>query len=108
LNLRASILQSLEQARKKGDIKANLEADVTLELHPNDRQMADYFNLTEVALVSHIHYIENETIAAPLVSISKSMREKCQRCWRHEDLTPQDHATPHLCDRCASVIQGVS
>jgi isoleucyl-tRNA synthetase len=108
LKLRACVLQSLEQARKKGDIKANLEADVTLELSPDDRKIADHFDFTDIALVSRIHYIENEMIAAPLVSISKSSKEKCLRCWRHDDLTPADHSTPHLCDRCASVIQGAS
>lgn len=108
LKLRACVLQSLEQARKKGDIKANLEADVTLELSPDDRKIADHFDFTDIALVSRIHYIESEMIAAPLVSISKSSKEKCLRCWRHDDLTPADHSTPHLCDRCASVIQGAS
>lgn len=107
LNLRAALLPALEQARKNGDIKANLEADVTLTLSPLDRQIAEYFNLTEVALVSRIDYIEGETMSAPFVSVSKSNKEKCLRCWRHEDLTPQDHATPHVCSRCASVIQDI-
>ena len=108
LKLRASILQSLEQARKQGDIKANLEADVTLTLSPSDRTIAEYFDLAEATIVSHIAYIENETIGRPIVSISKSRKEKCLRCWRHDDLTPHDHATPHVCGRCASVLRDMT
>ena len=108
IKLRGHILQAIEQSRKKGDIKAGLEADVTLTLSSKDRSLADRFDLTEVALVSRVDYIENETIDTPVVSASKSSKEKCLRCWRHDDVTPEDHATPHLCGRCASVIQGMA
>jgi isoleucyl-tRNA synthetase len=99
------VLQSLEQSRKNGELKANLEGQVTLTLSPQDHTLAKLFDLTEVTIVSHIDYIEIETKGTPIVSISKSAKKKCARCWRHDDLTPENHATPGLCPRCASVIQ---
>jgi len=104
LDLRSVVAQAIEPARQSKLIGNALEAAVTLavadadllaRLQSHEEELAEFFILSELQLVS------GETTAA---EVTLSSHRKCERCWRYrpEVGTFEDH--PDLCGRCHEVV----
>lgn len=104
LQLRGTIAQAIEPARKAKQIGNALEADVTLQiadadllakLQGHEAELEEFFILSKLTLAPG-----NETKA----SLVPTSDKKCARCWRYKLSVGADPEHPELCDRCAEVV----
>ncbi len=101
LKLRALIGQAIEKARQEKLIGSALEASVHLksdaELLPriNREELEEFFILSDLTIEQ-----AKETSA----SVTKTLFQKCARCWRHRPTVGASKQHPDLCDRCEDVV----
>ena len=88
--LRTSVTEAIEPFRRDKTIGSSLEAEVTLPDLDVDADLAELFIVAEVT--------KGDTL-----SVDKTDKAKCGRCWRHRPEVAQDGA---LCSRCAEVVGG--
>lgn len=102
--LRDVVKKSLEEAVKEKQIRASLEAKVTLscsgEMYDFIKSMED--ELKTAFIVSGIDVVRTQ--GELNVTISKAAGEKCERCWCYSETVGQNHEHPTICNRCASVL----
>lgn len=103
--LRDVVKKSLEEAVKEKQIRASLEAKVTLscagELFDFIKSVED--ELKTAFIVSGIEVVKAEG-GELSVTISKAAGDKCERCWCYSETVGQNHEHPTICKRCASVL----
>lgn len=103
--LRDIVKKSLEEAVKEKQIRASLEAKVTLscagELYDFIKSVED--ELKTAFIVSGIDVVKTEG-GELSVAISKADGEKCERCWCYSETVGQNHEHPAICNRCAAVL----
>jgi isoleucyl-tRNA synthetase len=87
--LRGQVTEAIEPYRRDKVIRSSLEAEVTVPETPD----ADLEELFIVAKVS----------PGDGITVTRTDKQKCGRCWRHLPEVPEDGA---LCDRCAEVVGG--
>ncbi|UIJ45386.1 isoleucine--tRNA ligase [Sphingomonas cannabina] len=87
--LRERVTEAIEPYRRDKVIRSSLEAEVTVpeELLPEG-------DLAEVFIVAKV-------TKGPEITVTRTSREKCGRCWRHLPEVAHDGA---LCDRCTQVV----
>lgn len=104
--LRDIVKKSLEEAVKEKQIRASLEAKVTLscpgELYDFIKSVED--ELKTAFIVSGIEVVKAES-GELAVTISKAAGEKCERCWCFSESVGENHEHPTICNRCASVLE---
>jgi isoleucyl-tRNA synthetase len=105
LSLRGVIGQAVERARQEKLIGNALEAAVVLRCEPEAVSSIPHEQLEEFFILSDLKI---EPGKEPSVSISKTTYGKCARCWRHRSAVGKSAAHPELCDRCESVVSGMS
>ncbi|PZO89747.1 MAG: isoleucine--tRNA ligase, partial [Sphingomonas sanxanigenens] len=88
--LRSQVTEAIEPYRRDKIIRSSLEAEVTV---PGAH---DGIDLEELFIVSKVG-------AADAITVARTAREKCGRCWRH---MPEVKTDGELCDRCAEVVNG--
>jgi isoleucyl-tRNA synthetase len=93
LELRSKALLKLEELREKGEIGSSLEAEVTLPVS-DDLKDIDW---QELLIVSHVE--TGEEIAA-----RKSANEKCPRCWTFAADIGSNADYKDVCGRCAEAV----
>ncbi|HYO78121.1 MAG TPA: class I tRNA ligase family protein, partial [Thermoanaerobaculia bacterium] len=111
LRLRDMVLSVLERARAAKQIGQSLEADITL--HGNVPSFG--VNLATLFIVSHVDlapaddsiadWVELEGVGRIAVSWVRARGKKCGRCWTYREEVLNDG---DLCDRCASVVDGLA
>ena len=104
LQLRSTIAQAIEPARKAKQIGNALEADVTLQIADADllaRLQGHETELEEFFILSKLTLVPGSETKASLVPTSD---KKCARCWRHKMSVGVNPDHPELCDRCAQVV----
>ena len=116
LEVKTAVNKALEDARNAGIIGGSLEAEVTLYANAElSEKLAKLDNELRFVLITSAASVQpladsNEGEATELeglrVAVSKSVHEKCERCWhRREDVgTIEGH--PHLCGRCVENVEG--
>ena len=88
--LRVAVTEAIEPLRRDKVIGSSLEAEVTV---PSD---ADPALLAELFIVSSVKQ-------GDALSVTKSSKHKCGRCWR---LLPEVGDDGDLCARCEGVVNG--
>jgi len=121
LKIRKDVLKALEIKRKEDYIGNSLEAKVTI--FTPQKSIYNYLNsfmgeLETVFIVSQVEivYTENEKglfsdsfrgIEFPgiVVSITKAVGKKCERCWCYSETVGEDPEYPDICQKCLKVIR---
>ena len=103
--MRAVIGQAIEHARQEKLIGNALEARVVLNSDSDVTEKIPKEELEEFFILSDLTiHRANE----PNASVTKTPYEKCARCWRHRATVGTSKAHPDLCDRCESVVAGMT
>jgi isoleucyl-tRNA synthetase len=111
-NVRDQVLKSLEEARNKKLIGANLEAQVklvasdalfpVLERHKDDLRYL--FIVSEVTLERSA---SGNGTGGLTVEVSKAAGQKCERCWNYSRRVGENSKYPTVCERCAPVLDEI-
>uniref|UniRef100_UPI0025CF9FEF class I tRNA ligase family protein n=1 Tax=uncultured Sphingomonas sp. TaxID=158754 RepID=UPI0025CF9FEF len=87
--LRAQVTEAIEPLRREKTVRSSNEAEVTVPSLPLEpHALAEAFIVADVSL-------------AETVSVTRTEKHKCGRCWRH---LPDVSADGELCGRCAEVV----
>ncbi|HYY14060.1 MAG TPA: class I tRNA ligase family protein, partial [Chthoniobacterales bacterium] len=105
LRLRSVIGQALEQARQQKLIGNSLEAAVVLRSDSDVTREIDKGELEEFFILSELTIEQNRELGA---TVTRTAFQKCARCWRHRRSVGANKAHPELCDRCATVVAGLT
>ncbi|MBK5295353.1 MAG: isoleucine--tRNA ligase [Acidobacteriia bacterium] len=105
MELRETVLKSLEVARQEKFIGAPLEArlvlragsDVAPLLHQYGGDLAALFIVSEVAL-------ESQPAAGLSVRVERAGGVKCERCWKYTRDTGANPRLPTVCQACAEAV----
>jgi isoleucyl-tRNA synthetase len=101
LRLRGVIGQAVEHARQEKLIGNTLEARVVLNSDSDVTDKIPKEELEEFFILSDLTIHRADQASA---SVTKTLYEKCTRCWRHRPTVGTSKAHPDLCDRCESVV----
>ena len=103
LAARSIVAQAIETARQQKLIGNALEAYVVLSLPKEHRiHQLNVSEIEEFLILSHLDL--NATNGESNALVSKTPYPRCERCWRHKPTVGINPAHPHLCDRCAEVV----
>jgi len=105
LRLRGVIGQAIEQARREKLIGNTLEARVVLS---SDSDVTDAIPKEELEEFFILSDLTIHRANEPSASVTKTPYKKCARCWRHRPTVGTSKAHPDLCDRCESVVSGMT
>jgi isoleucyl-tRNA synthetase len=87
--LRAQVTEAIEPLRREKTVRSSNEAEVTVPSLPLEpHALAEAFIVADVRI-------------ADTVSVTRTDKHKCGRCWRH---LPDVAADGELCGRCAEVV----
>ncbi|MFE8585254.1 isoleucine--tRNA ligase [Sphingomonas sp. NCPPB 2930] len=87
--LRAQVTEAIEPLRREKTVRSSNEAEVTVPSLPLEpHALAEAFIVADVAL-------------ADAVTVTRTTKHKCGRCWRH---LPDVAVDGELCGRCAEVV----
>jgi len=88
-SLRAQVTEAIEPLRREKTVRSSNEAEVTVPSLPLEpHALAEAFIVADVSM-------------ADMVSVTRTTKHKCGRCWRH---LPDVAADGELCGRCAEVV----
>ncbi|MEG3091262.1 isoleucine--tRNA ligase [Sphingomonas sp. PB1R3] len=88
-SLRAQVTEAIEPLRREKTVRSSNEAEVTVPSLPLEpHALAEAFIVADVSM-------------ADTVSVTRTTKHKCGRCWRH---LPDVAADGELCGRCAEVV----
>ena len=117
MSVRQQVNKALELAREQGNLRASLDAAVTLyaegPLSERLRSLGD--ELRFVLITSEATVVE--TSSAPdgaveaegmalRIQVEPAVSEKCERCWHRRPDVGEHSAHPTLCGRCVTNIEG--
>jgi isoleucyl-tRNA synthetase len=103
LEVRSQVLAKLELLRAEKVIGKSLEAVVTLS-EGSDGLLRKY----AIALPELFNVSEVELLYEPSgegISVRRSDKPKCERCWRYVQEVGQDGRFPTVCLRCAEALE---
>jgi isoleucyl-tRNA synthetase len=108
IEVRESVLKSLETARQEKLIGAPLEARVKLsadaDLYPLLRQYAG--ELPGLFIVSQVE-LHNHAQAGVEAIIERARGTKCERCWKYTEDVGSAPELPTVCAACADAIKEI-
>ena len=96
----------LEEARRANVIGASLQASVTLKLAPDEAELLNAAEWSELAIVSATRLVGG-TGDEP-AEIAPAPGRKCDRCWKVLPEVGTHAAHPALCLRCAGVVEATA
>ena len=115
-SVKVAINKALEDSRSNGEIGSSLEAEITLYA---DNDLANKINILgeELRFVFITSTADISTESPPSnaietdfeglkLTVSKSNKKKCVRCWHHREDVGSHIAHPELCGRCIENIDG--
>jgi len=109
LEVRTQVLAQLEVLRADKVIGKSLEAIVTLNLtnESSTDPLQKYASaLPELFNVSEVAFVTGDQDAASL-SVRRSDKPKCERCWRYVQDVASDSRYPTVCQRCAEALDAI-
>ena len=99
--LRTRVTEAIEPMRREKIVRSSLEAEVALTLaEPELAAAVGSVDFDELCIVSELTLATGESDE---ISVARTAREKCGRCWRHLPEVTEDGA---LCARCEEVVNG--
>ena len=111
MELRKEVYKEIEKARQEKVVGLSLDAKVVLSINNKDfefikdiaiNDLEDYFIVSKINLETEENMVSTE-IEGISVKVSKSDGEKCERCWKYDELgTDPKHLD--VCPRCAKVL----
>ena len=103
--LRDAVNKDIEALRAAGKVGASLQADVVLELAPDDAALLATLgdDLKFVFITSAIELVAGKST---IIKASASTHAKCERCWHYRPDVGADAAHPTICGRCTSNLFG--
>ena len=114
LNVRSEVNKVIESSRNNGEIGSSLEAEIELlcssdlekVLSKFSEELRFVFITSEAKVFPENGQGEETEIEGLKIKISKTKKQKCERCWhsRPEVGSVKDH--PTLCNRCLNNIDG--
>ena len=105
LGLRGIIGQAIEHARQEKVVGNTLEARVVLNSDSDVTEKIPREELEEFFILSDLTIQQAKEASA---SVTRTPYKKCARCWRHRPTVGTSKAHPDLCDRCESVVLGMT
>jgi isoleucyl-tRNA synthetase len=106
MQVRDTVLKSLETARNDKLIGAPLEARVLLaadaDLYPLLEQYAR--ELPALFIVSQVALDRADTLT---VQVERAAGQKCERCWKYSTDTGADARFPTICGACAEAVEEI-
>jgi isoleucyl-tRNA synthetase len=108
MEVRDSVLKSLEAARNDKLIGAPLEAAVRLRASGDVYALLKKYEgeLAALFIVSQVELAESE--AALDVAVERAAGTKCERCWKYTTDIGGDPRYPTICRPCAGAIGEIS
>ncbi len=112
-DLRALVLQRIEEQRAQGKIGSSLQADITITVPANKQEhweAEDYQLLTE--LRDDLKFVMITSAATVKqgsegnILVQPSPHPKCERCWHYRADVGAQPEHPSLCGRCVSNLFG--
>jgi isoleucyl-tRNA synthetase len=103
--IRDVVNKDIEALRAEGKVGASLQADVVLEVAPEDAALLATLgdDLKFVFITSAIELIAGQAIKT---RVTASIDTKCERCWHYRPDVGVDAAHPTICGRCISNLFG--
>ncbi|MFN8754742.1 MAG: isoleucine--tRNA ligase [Burkholderiales bacterium] len=106
--LRAEVLKRIEEARTAGQIGSSLQAEVQITCDAEQaallRSIGD--ELRFVMITSAASFTEAAEAKAPVVAVTPSAHQKCERCWHYREDVGSNAAHPTICGRCVTNLDG--
>ena len=105
LELRDTVLKSLEAARAEKIIGKPLEAKVNLLCDDENYSFAKSVSdvLPQVFIVSEV-VVEKSAEQGVTAAVSRATGESCERCWIYSENVGKNSEHPTLCERCVSEV----
>jgi isoleucyl-tRNA synthetase len=117
MTIKTEVNKAIEQARNDNVVKGSLTAEVTLYCSESVKAVLDrleeelrFVLITSAAKV--VAVAEGEQGGQPSgveglsIEVTKTEKEKCERCWHHSDDVGANEAHPSLCGRCVVNVDG--
>ena len=103
--IRDVVNKHIEALRADGKVGASLQANVVLEVAPDDNALLSTLgdDLKFVFITSAIELVAGQAIN---IRASASCDTKCERCWHYRSEVGLDAAHPTICGRCTSNLFG--
>src|SRR5690606_8640416 len=108
LDLREDVAKVLEPMRAAGEIRAALDAEITLGCNAADRKwLAPFVDELRFLLISgDVAVVDADGSKAIAASAAPTSKPKCVRCWQRRADVGTDAAHPEICARCVSNVEG--
>ena len=90
---RERVTEAIEPLRREKIVRSSLEAEITAA-DLGDLSADDF---AEICIVASV------TSGTDVITVTKTEKQKCGRCWRH---LPEVKDDGDLCDRCETVVNG--
>jgi len=109
LSVRDKVNQSLERARRDGQIGSFLEAEVVITAHGKQLELLREYEsfLPTFFIVSNVNLeegVDNEA-ADMRVIINEAPGKKCERCWNYRISVGKNPDHPTICERCSEALE---
>ena len=103
--IRDVVNKDIEALRADGKVGASLQANVVLEVAPDDLALLATLgdDLKFVFITSAIELVAGQAVKT---LTSASLDTKCERCWHYRSDVGSDAAHPTICGRCTSNLFG--
>ena len=103
--IRDVVNKDIEALRADGKVGASLQANVVLEVAPDDLALLATLgdDLKFVFITSAIELVAGQAVKTVT---SASLDTKCERCWHYRSDVGSDAAHPTICGRCTSNLFG--
>ena len=98
--IRSLGLSEIEEVRNKNIIKSSLQASVEITLGQEDRNLFKNLIAADLFITSEVNFLIEE-VQTPIVKISSSSGNKCDRCWKILVEVKENG----ICKRCSDVIE---
>ncbi len=109
MEVRDSVLKSLETARQEKTIGAPLEARVRLRANGNLYPLLEEYSreLPGLFIVSQVD-LEKQAGGELAVEIGRAGGTKCERCWKYTADVGSNPAWPTICTACAEAVEEIA
>jgi isoleucyl-tRNA synthetase len=108
IEVRESVLKTLERARQEKTIGAPLEAHVSLTANKELAPLLEEYRkeLPGLFIVSQVS-LNNGSQSGLEVRVERAAGEKCERCWKYLPDVGSDPSWPTICTSCAEAVEEI-
>ena len=105
LEVRSSVLASLEEARQNRLIGSGLEAQVRIAAEGDVWSLLNEYRdfLPTFFIVSQVELGKG----AFGITVEKAAGSKCARCWNYSEHVGEDARYPNVCERCSAALKEI-